>query len=762
MARPITTHVRTWGAAYLLATIGVAATLVAVHRHLDAARFQEHAYFVQRARDLQNALQERINLNIHALIGIRALFDSSEQVHDDEFQSYLLSTGILEHNRELHRVGFAQRQNDHVHNAGQVLVKYLAPSVAPLGFPGERLCAEQIARPFCALSRDSGVPIGTRWITAGSDAHTRRFSLLLVPIYRHPQQVSSVRERRAALNGFVFAEFSLPELLADLQDTELYQTLHTEIFDQPQEAADRTPPRRVNRPAFQFGRDAALAYIAPLSLGGTRWYLQIAPGDGFTFPPIRDRLPWILIAGALVTSLLTCLAAVQARTIGERRRQTEALEHQVVHDSLTGLPNRYFLHRELGRVQSPGAARPACFTLGLIDLDGFKEINDTLGHQAGDRVLRELGPRLRAHLGHGEIIARLGGDEFAVVDYAAGDVRGAQACAQRILNALHEPFEVSGIKVRVGASIGLALYPEHGTDAGALLRCADVAMYSAKNRGSGFSLYAAENDPHTPRRLALMTELQDAIRSDQLVLHYQPIVDIASGTIVCAEALLRWRHPEHGLVPPEEFIPQVENHELIRPLSLWVLNQALAQNRRWQDRGMGVKIAVNMSARNIQDIGLPEQIRRALHRHGVAARMLELELTETAVMQDRERSFEVLSKISALGVSIVIDDFGTGYSSLAYLRTLPVRAFKIDRSFVVDITHNDNSAVIVRALIDLAHNIGLTVVAEGIETQDNWDILEILRCDHGQGYFIARPLTETDFTAWMSGRIEQRTSPALT
>ncbi len=751
MERSVHTHIRTWGAAYLLALIGLTATLVGAHRHLEAVEFQEQTHFEQRARELQNALQERINLNFNALVGVRALFDASKWVDADEFQAYLQSTRILKHNPGLRRVGYAERLETPSARHIRTRITYLAPDTPPLA--GDRLCYSPLVSPYCEIARNSGVPIGTRWVEDTSPGG-HRHSLLLVPVYRNREEASNVARRRQGLSGFLFAEFSLDELLADIRERDLYRALQVEVLDH--EAAPKSDPGA----AVDGGRK--LSYLAPLSLGGTDWYLRIAPSAEFTFPAVRDRLTLILIGGSVLTYLLTYLAIVQARVIRDRRRQTAELEYQVMHDSLTGLPNRFFLHRELGRTGATSPASAVRFTLGLIDLDGFKEINDTLGHQAGDRVLRELGPRLRHQLGDGEIIARLGGDEFAVVDYGARNAAAATDCARRILEALHEPFEVSGIKIRVGASIGLALHPLHGTDAGALLRCADVAMYNAKQRGAGFELYDPENDPHTPRRLALMTELQDAIRCDQLELHFQPIVDMASGAVICAEALLRWRHPIHGIVPPDEFIPQVENHDLIRPLSLWVLDKALAESRNWRQLGIDIKVAVNMSARNIQDLDLPDQIDAALRRHHVDARLLELELTETALMQDRDRSYEVLGKISALGVGIVIDDFGTGYSSLAYLRTLPVRAFKIDRSFVVDMAHNDNAAVIVRALIDLAHNIGLTVVAEGIEEQDSWDILEILRCDHGQGYLIARPLTAKDFVGWMKHQPTRRLLPAQT
>ncbi|VAW72541.1 diguanylate cyclase/phosphodiesterase (GGDEF & EAL domains) with PAS/PAC sensor(s) [hydrothermal vent metagenome] len=741
VARFIRNHMRAWGAAYLVAILGITTAFAVTHRQYNNARQQERDYFTQYARDLQGSFQEQINIHISALIGVRGLFDSSKQVDPDEFESYLQSTDILQSNLGLRNIGFAVYSSSQERKPDRTTVKFFiqATESPPLlnGWP----CAARAVKHFCKRARDSGLPTGTRRIRVNDFAPTEHDALFLVPVYGHKRG-----SQPAVLDGYIFAELSLNELLEKLHDEGLSRYLDIAINDRPKPHPDKTD---------QSDDSLLPSYTAPLSLGGTDWYLQVSPGDGFEYPVNEDRLRLVLASIILITGLLIYIVIVQSRTNRDRKLQTERLEHQVNHDSLTGLPNRYFLHQALKPEQLDRQYVKA-FTLCLIDLDGFKEVNDTLGHQAGDQVLCELGPRLRHYLDDGEIVARLGGDEFAIVSYNTHDENGANEYAQRILKAFEDPFDISGITIRVGASIGLARYPEHGTTAGALLRCADVAMYLAKARLSGFFIYDPEYDPHTPRRLSLMTDLQEAIQEDQLVLHFQPILNIDTGEIVCAEALVRWNHPVHGMVPPDEFIPQAENHELIGALTLWVLNKALSQVRRWQDSGISTKVAVNLSARNIQDSDLPLQIAQALLRHRVDPGMLELELTETAVMRDKKRSFDVLSRISELGVKLVIDDFGTGHSSLAYLKTLPVQSFKIDRSFVMDMMSDDNSAVIIRVMIDLAHNIGLTVVAEGIELQDHWDLLEILGCDFGQGYHIARPQPEDNFIAWLHAHMAER------
>ena len=439
-----------------------------------------------------------------------------------------------------------------------------------------------------------------------------------------------------------------------------------------------------------------------------------------------------------------------ARDISERKAQTAALEYQANHDALTALPNRNLLNDRLRQAILSAQRDHHALALLVLDLDRFKEINDTLGHHHGDLLLKEVGPRLRAALRESDTIARLGGDEFAVL-LPTADREGAVMTAQKILQTLERPFLFEELVLDVEASIGVALFPEHGLDAETMLRRADVAMYMAKQAGSGYALYSSEHDQYSPRRLSLMGELRHAIEREQLFLHYQPTVNLTSGQVIGAEALLRWQHPKHGLVPPDQFIPLAEQTGLIKPLTEMVVNAALRHCHDWQQRGMKLSVAVNLSARTLHDPTFPDQIDKVLAEHGVPPRLLELELTESAIMADPDRAMEILSCLSIMGVRLAIDDFGVGHSSLAYLKKLPVHEIKIDKSFVLNMDTDPDDVMIVRSIIDLGHSQGLKVVAEGVRTQAALDKLTELGCDSAQGYFISHPLPVDDLLTWMSG-----------
>lgn len=430
--------------------------------------------------------------------------------------------------------------------------------------------------------------------------------------------------------------------------------------------------------------------------------------------------------------------------------QSAALEHHATHDSLTDLPNRYLLYADMERAFGSTMRRGKLLALLLMDLDRFKEINDTLGHQSGDRLLKLMGPRLREQLSGRDTVARLGGDEFAIVLGGLDAPQDAIRAARRLLDGVKQPFDLSGIKLQVDASVGIAFYPTHGRDASTLMRCADIAMYQAKKGAEGYAVYDPDIDQHSPQRLALLAEAGQAIKENQLVLHYQPKINVKERRMTGMEALVRWRHPQHGLIPPSQFIPLVEVSDLIRDLTLWVIDHALAQYRRWREAGLEVpKIAVNISARNLLDGDLPGRIEALLQTHGVPSGCLDVEITESAIIADPARALEVLTRLNAIGVTLSIDDFGTGYSSLSYLRRLPVQSLKIDISFVSHMLENEEDAVIVHSTIGLAHNLGLNVIAEGVEDQDTLDMLEILDCNEAQGYFISRPIDTGEMTQWL-------------
>ena len=433
-----------------------------------------------------------------------------------------------------------------------------------------------------------------------------------------------------------------------------------------------------------------------------------------------------------------------------------ALEHQAMHDALTELPNRALLLDRLEHAISNAFREHSPLTLLIMDLDRFKDINDTLGHQVGDHLLQEVARRLLHTVRESDTVARLGGDEFALVLPNSG-VDQARRVAAKALAALEDVFRVDGHHFYISASVGIAGFPQHGTTAPVLIQRADVAMYVAKRSKLSHSVYDASQDQHSVGRLSLMSDLREAIDACTLELHYQPKLDLALDRVTGFEALLRWEHPEYGNIPPDELIPLAEQTGLIRPLTHWVLDRAVGQCSKWHIDYPELSVAVNLSAHNLQDPQLVEQIGACLAKHRLPAALLTLELTESAMMADPDHGVRILGELDAMGVGLAVDDFGTGFSSLAYLKQLPVDELKIDKSFVMHMCDDDNDAVIVRSIIDLAHNLGLRVVAEGVEDRDTWDLLEILRCDQAQGYHMSRPMHPDAVRAWLPARYRSET-----
>jgi diguanylate cyclase (GGDEF)-like protein len=448
------------------------------------------------------------------------------------------------------------------------------------------------------------------------------------------------------------------------------------------------------------------------------------------------------------------LALNDARAVQAKDNALAEATYQAMHDELTGLPNRACFYDRLGQALRQATRDGASTAVLLFDLDRFKEINDTLGHKYGDRVLREIGPRIRQGLREPDTLARLGGDEFCVLLPSVDGLGAALQVAERIITSLEQPFDIDGMSLGVEASCGIALAPDDGDSADLLLQRADVAMYVAKDSHAPVVCYNAALNINTPGRLAMLGELRTAISHDQLVLHYQPKAALDSGRVEGVEALVRWQHPTLGLVPPDEFIPLAEHTGLIKPLTSWVLNTALAQLRRWRDDapvpdGAELSIALNVSTRSLLDDAFPAEVVAACERWRIPPHLVELEITESAIIADPGRARLLLTELAAAGVKIAIDDFGTGYSSLAYLKNLPVRQLKIDRSFILHMRQDANDEIIVRSVIDLGHNLGLQTVAEGIEDLDTWRALARLGCDSAQGYFLARPMPAEQVSAWL-------------
>jgi diguanylate cyclase (GGDEF)-like protein len=471
------------------------------------------------------------------------------------------------------------------------------------------------------------------------------------------------------------------------------------------------------------------------------------------------RLYLIILGGLLMLWLALSRMVLGAsrrlrRDAKELQTHAETSEYLAMHDPLTDLPNRILFHDRVEQATIRARRDGTQVAIMIMDLDRFKEINDALGHDRGDQILTEIGPRIRAVLRAIDTIGRLGGDEFGIVLGGLHSVEEARSLAQKIVATLARPFNLDDMELEVGASVGVALFPLHGDDPDVLMRRAEIAMYVAKTSRSTFEVYSAEQDHYTRDRLELFADLRRAIEMGDISMHFQPKVALPTGEVVGVEALARWEHPERGWVPPDVFVPLAEHTGLVRRLTTSVLESSLAQCRRWADRGLDLPVAVNLSVRDLLDPGLPGQVMEMLDRYGLEARSLQLEITESSVMDQPARALDVLNALADLGLELAIDDFGTGYSSLAYLQRLPVRQLKIDRSFVTQLSDNESDAAIVRSTIDLGHSLALTVVAEGVEDARSLDILAEAGCDLAQGYHVARPMPGDAIEAWImsSGR----------
>jgi len=463
-----------------------------------------------------------------------------------------------------------------------------------------------------------------------------------------------------------------------------------------------------------------------------------------------DRECWLLMRGKALRDEQGQAVRLSGSItdITDRKRQQANLEYQALHDALTGLPNRNLLHDRLQHAIQNAARQQQSVALILMDLNRFKEVNDTLGHQYGDLMLQQVSTRLQQVLRHSDTIARLGGDEFAILITDSNETFAGHV-AQKVHVALNRVFNLDNHFLHIGASLGIAMYPQHGDSAQSLIQHADTAMYVAKRTNSGCAVYHPEHDRDAVKRLELANELHDAIDADELELHYQPKIDLQTGKVVGVEALLRWQNPKRGMVPPDEIIPIAEHNGMIKRLTLWVLNAALKQCAQWRAQGIELSVAVNLSVWNLQDPMLIEEIENKLAHWQVPANLLELEITESAMMADPKFSLAALKKLDSMGIVLAVDDYGTGFSSLAYLKKLPVDIIKIDKSFVLSMDVDDDDATIVKSTIELAHNLGFKVVAEGVESEAIARLLHALGCNTAQGYHFCRPVNSAAFTRWL-------------
>lgn len=509
--------------------------------------------------------------------------------------------------------------------------------------------------------------------------------------------------------------------------------------DLPGESIRKFVPSLANSPTEAVAQFAGLADSVWESTGRTENGDEFPVELSFSRVKLKDE--------RLYTAII--------RDISERKRQQQQLQFQATHDPLTTLPNRPALAAHLDSLLAADE-RGERVSLLMIDLDRFKEVNDTLGHNVGDYVLYEVARRLeQTARGHG-FIARIGGDEFALVvagddgnGNGSGEPGNLSTLSQDLVNCLREPIETCGVAIDVGLSIGIATYPDDAKDAETLLKNADVAMYVAKRSATGFEYYDAGNDRHSVRKLTIATRLRRAVAECRLELHYQPKIDLGSGRVDGAEALIRWRDEQLGVVGPDEFIPLAESTDLIRPLSNWTLTEAFRQSAAWRARGIDLRIAVNVSTRMLQDVAFPQRVGTLLRDAGVAPDRIELEITESAMMNDPKRAMQVIEGLAGLGVYISIDDYGTGYSSLAYLRDLRVHALKLDKSFVLGMRENEGDRIIAASTAQMAHAMNLKVIAEGVESAADAALVRELGYDYAQGYCYSAALPAATFETWL-------------
>ncbi|WP_405716752.1 putative bifunctional diguanylate cyclase/phosphodiesterase [Streptomyces sp. NBC_00046] len=495
------------------------------------------------------------------------------------------------------------------------------------------------------------------------------------------------------------------------------------------------------------------------------WYVRSPQGGGLPTVArtalLRQGLVAVALLGiaplicvvAMTTPLLLPLFAVPLIALDSALWIARARAEEQLRDPLTGLPNRQWLLERTWTALEDAESAGTRSALVLIDLDRFRAVNDTLGHLAGDRLLLQIAERLRLALPRGAEAARLGGDEFAVLLPAADSTTSAQRVARHLVAELSSPLDLDGLTLVLEASAGVSVYPDHALDAEGLLRRADVAMYQAKRDRTGVEVYESKRDSNTPDRLGLLGDLRRALDAGEVELHYQPKVRF-DGQVAGLEALVRWVHPERGRVPPDEFIAIAESSGLMPHLTEYVLETALAQVARWRAQGLFVPVAVNVSPRDVHTPGFAGGVAARLARHGVPPGALQLEITEHVLLEDPQRAADTLAGLTGHGVKMSLDDFGTGYSSLVHLRRLPVSELKIDRSFVARLAVDNEDAEIVRCTIDLAHSLGLLVVAEGVEDDETWERLRDLRCDAVQGWLVAAAMPPQETTAWLRARGE--------
>ena len=685
----------------------------------------------------------------------------------------------------------------------------------PFELFGFDIGSEPMRRATAERARDTGEPMATGRLALSEEEKAVGF-LMLMPVYRKGISHDDVDRRRRALYGFISASFLMEDLMRGVLGDPKAHDFDLEIYDShpAESAAQALIPERLiydadeDEPAAVRESPPRYEQTTTLMVAGREWKLHFHSRPRLNSGQ-RERLPLFVFWGGSALSFLlsgmvwslgvsrvraldlaramtaelrnshqeigklneTLEQRVAARTreleaanqelqieIGERKRAEDGLSFLANHDPLTTLPNRILFMDRLSQALQRVRYHRRVVAVLFLDLDNFKQVNDTLGHAIGDLLLKAVSKRFENCVREGDTVARLGGDEFTLILENIAHAEDVPKVTQKILEIFAAPFQIQGHELFITASIGISLYPQDGEDPETLVKYADTAMYLAKEQGrNNFQHFSPAMNARGIERSALMNGLRKVLEREESLVHYQPLIELSTGRIVGMEALARWNHPSLGLIPPAKFIPLAEETGMIVPIGEWVLLAACMQNKIWMESGLGpLRVAVNISARQFQQRNLLKMISSVLDKTGLSARFLDLELTESVLMHKDQNTTATLYKLSEMGIQFSVDDFGTGYSSLTYLQRFPIHTLKIDRSFVQEITVDASDAKIVTAIITMAHSLDLRVIAEGVETAAQLDYLKALNCDEAQGYFFSRPLDAQDATALLAERKKEK------
>jgi diguanylate cyclase (GGDEF)-like protein len=756
---------------YTLWALACALSVVASWYVTSTSESRTQTEFLSDAESARQQIQGRVNAHLDLLRTGAALLTASNEISGIEFSGFVDGLQLKERYPGLRGIGYAQHVSgrdlraflramdlDGVSNLTEWppgprpqydIVVFLEPktpeSRAAIGFD---LSTDDAIRAAMLQAVETGQPSMSGALGGAKpfDDDGLRSSLLVMPVYRTKAQPATLDERRRAIIGYVFSPFSPHEVLRQAIASTAPQVAY-ELYDETEKDRAGLPP--------QSGQDPDTAQYkssGPVEIGGHDWLVVITQPIGRA--SLLSKMDGPTLLGGLVLSLLLfAVTRAQVRAFDTAARHEDELRQLAQYDYLTGLPNRALLEDRLAQALALAHRHERRLAVFFVDLDHFKNVNDSFGHGIGDRLLQSVAARLQACARSSDTVSRQGGDEFVLVLSESGRPSDAAASAFKIITALLDPHQIEPHEIHTTVSIGVALYPEDGEDAVTLLKAADTAMYQAKKQGRNtYQLFSPDMSARAVARQSTEAGLRLALQRQEFVLHYQPTIDLGTGEMTGAEALVRWLHPERGLIPPTDFVPIAEDCGLIVPLGQWVLREACRQAKAWLDAGTPTVIAVNISAIEFRDRDFLRNIYAVLEETPLDPKYLELELTESVLMQHAESTVSVLSALKDLGVRIAIDDFGTGYSSLSYLRQFPIDVLKVDQSFVREISNDLEGMPIVSAMISMGKKLRHRVIAEGIETQEQLAFLQAQRGCEGQGFFFGRPVVADQFRRFLESR----------